>query len=75
MGRGWVGTQYPPPYFWVEKFKKRGISLIRDSGRAQFQDLGLDLGLFLGLVSACFLCSAAHALWCRIPLPLPPLCV
>ena len=38
MGRGRVGTQDPPPYFWVEKFKKRGISLIRDSGSAQFQD-------------------------------------
>ena len=39
MGRGWVGTQDPPPYFWFEKLKKRGISLMRDSGRAQFQDL------------------------------------
>ena len=28
--------------------------MIRDSGRAQFQDLGPDLGLVLGLVSACF---------------------
>ena len=41
--------------------------MIRDSGRAQFQDLGSDFCLFL--------CSAAHALWYRIPLPLPPLCV
>ena len=67
MGRGWVGTKDPPPYFGVEKLKKRGIRVIRDSGRAQFQDLGSDFCLFL--------CSTAHALWYRIPLPLPPLCV
>ena len=39
MGRGWVGTKDPPPYFWVEKLKKRRIRVIRDSGRAQFQDI------------------------------------
>ena len=49
-GVGW-GPRDPPPYFWVEKLKKRGISLIRDSGRAQFQDLGPDLGANLAVIS------------------------
>ena len=51
MGRGWMGTKDPPPYFWVEKLKKRGIRVIRDSGRAQFQDLGPDLGANLAVIS------------------------
>ena len=72
MGRGWVGTKDPPPYFWVEKLKKRGIRVIRDSGRAQFQDLGPDLGLVLGLVSACFCvlqlmpCGAEYPCRCHL---------
>ena len=70
-GVGW-GPRTPPPYFWVEKLKKRGISLIRNSGRAQFQDLGPDLGLVLGLVSACFCvlqlmpCGAEYPCRCHL---------
>ena len=73
MGRGWVGTKDPPPpYFWVEKLKKRGIRVIRDSGRAQLHDLGPDLGLVLGLVSACFCvlqlmpCGAEYPCRCHL---------
>ena len=51
-GPGLGGDQGPPPpYFWVEKLKKRGIRVIRDSGRAQFQDLGPDLGANLAVIS------------------------
>ena len=32
MGRGWVGTKDPPPYFWVGKLKKREIRVIGDGG-------------------------------------------
>ena len=46
--------------------------MIRDSGRAQFQDLGPDLGLVLGLVSACFCvlqlmpCDAEYPCRCHL---------
>ena len=49
-----VGVRDPPPYFWVEEFKKRGIRAVWVSGGAQFQDLGLVLGLVLGQVFPCF---------------------
>ena len=54
-GPGLGGDQGPPPYFGVEELKKRRIRVIRDSGRARFQDLGPDLGLVLGLVLGLFL--------------------
>ena len=66
MGRGWVGTKDPPPYFWVEKLKKRGIRVIRDSGRAQFQDLGPDLGSTSNSFKTCSW-TATTASHCRVP--------
>ena len=75
MGRGWVETKNPPPpYFGVEKFKKRGIRVIRDSGRAQFQDLGPDLGANLAVIIGPKICkvgSKSGTLGSRCPFPCP----
>ena len=63
MGWGSVGTRDPPPYFWVEELKKRGISLIRESGRAQFRDLDTENRVLTSALKNSKICKVGSKKW------------